>query len=63
MPAEFVVQDPSQANPPTLILVLADMARNVADKGGSTNPEVQEDLQFLQAGLTKHLTTKFHHKQ
>lgn len=50
VPAEFVVQDPTAANPPTLFLALADMARRVVDKTQSSDPEYQDDLQFLKAG-------------
>ena len=52
VPAEFVVQDPSAANPPTLFLALADMARSVADRQRSHEPDVQEELQFLRAGTS-----------
>ena len=53
VPAEFVVQDPTAANPPTLFLALADMARLVAKEdvpGTPADPERQEELEFLRAG-------------
>ena len=50
VPPEFVVQDPSAANPPTLFLALADMARSISGQKPGSNLEVQEDLQFLKAG-------------
>ena len=49
MPAEFVVQSLDAANPPTLFLVLADMARSLPPEG-TPQGEAAEDLQFLQAG-------------
>jgi hypothetical protein len=42
----------SHANPPTLLLVVASMARNVAlaQQRGSTTPEDQAELDFLNTG-------------
>lgn len=57
MPAEFVVQDPTAANPPTLFLALADMARSISDKKHASDSEVQEELQFLKAGELLHRFT------
>ncbi len=55
VPAEFIVQNPDVANPPTLFLPLADMAQRVAatkGKGPEQGQEgMQEDLEFLTAGL------------
>ena len=56
VPANFIVQSPDVANPPTLFLALADMAQAVAnastgrskDQSGSR----KEDLDFLRAGAS-----------
>jgi mannosyl-oligosaccharide glucosidase len=51
VPADFIVQSPDVANPPTLFLPLADMARRVACSGGSEMKNAgREDLEFLTAG-------------
>ena len=51
VPADFIVQSPDVANPPTLFLPLADMARRVARSGASrVNDGGREDLEFLTAG-------------
>lgn len=51
MPAEFLVQSPDVANPPTLFLALADMAQRVARSGGRADSAgAREDLQLLTAG-------------
>ena len=43
----------SHANPPTLLLVVAAMARNVAlaQQRGSHTPEDQAELEFLNTGV------------
>ena len=48
VPAEFVTQSLEAANPPTLFLVLADMARSLPP--GQPTGDAAEDLAFLQAG-------------
>lgn len=50
MPAEFVVQDPTAANPPTLFLPLADMARRLSQGTKSGPGEGDEEAVFLKAG-------------
>ena len=54
MPADFIVQSPDVANPPTLFLALADMAQAVAngsvESGEEKSSSKLEDLEFLQAG-------------
>ena len=53
VPAEFMVQDPQAANPPTLFLVLADMARGLQAADSMTPGRreiVQADADFLRAG-------------
>ena len=51
VPADFIVQSPDVANPPTLFLPLADMAQRVARSGGSRMEDGgREDLEFLTAG-------------
>ncbi len=51
VPADFIVQSPDVANPPTLFLSLADMARRVAQSGVNwDNAGSREDLEFLTAG-------------
>ena len=52
VPAEFVTQSLDAANPPTLFLVLADMARSLPDS--TATGDAAEDLQFLQAGDSLH---------
>ena len=47
VPADFVTQSLEAANPPTLFLVLADMARGLPSADKDT---AAADLQFLQAG-------------
>ncbi|KAK9863279.1 hypothetical protein WJX84_010392 [Apatococcus fuscideae] len=53
VPEEFMVQNPDAANPPTLFLVLADMARGLqaaAEGSSSRSKEVlQADADFLRA--------------
>ena len=58
VPPEFVVQDPTAANPPTLFLALADMARSISDRQPSSDPELQEELAFLKAGETPQLNRR-----
>ncbi|CAL8462054.1 g1585 [Coccomyxa elongata] len=55
VPAEFIVQSPQVANPPTLFLALADMAQRVAAAGAEEgrDPGVQEDLDFLTAAYPR----------
>lgn len=48
VPDAFVVQRTSSANPPTLFLVLSDMAREVAQ--ASREAGLQADRVFLEAG-------------
>ena len=51
VPPEFVVQDPTAANPPTLFLPLADMARQLVAKTGSSGSlEAGAEADFLRAG-------------
>ena len=50
VPAEFMVQDPQAANPPTLFLVLADMAQGLQAAGHQRSDIVQADADFLRAG-------------
>ena len=60
VPSEFVVQQPDSANPPTLFLVLAQMAEQLAqapaDTADSSSHEHQEE--FLRAAFT-HLAAWF----
>ena len=55
MPSEYIVQDMSMANPPTLFLPLADMAQRVASarrKGMLVQAgDLAEDAAFLKAGM------------
>ena len=51
VPAAFLTQSLDAANPPTLFLVLADMARALP---GADKPTAEADLQFLQAGELLH---------
>ena len=54
MPPEFMVQDPTAANPPTLFLPLADMARQLAAKAAiSSFTEGREEADFLRAGAER----------
>ena len=50
VPADFLVQSPDVANPPTLFLSLADMAQRVASTSTQRESERQEELAFLKAG-------------
>ena len=54
VPADFIVQNPDVANPPTLFLALADMAQAVATasvgRSSESTSSRTEDLNFLQAG-------------
>ncbi len=54
VPTEFMVQDPHAANPPTLFLVLADMARGLQAGGDGVgvyhSSVLQADADFLRAG-------------
>ena len=51
VPADFLVQSPDVANPPTLFLPLADMAQRVAKSSSKPDQDVQEELAFLKAGI------------
>lgn len=54
VPAEFIVQRPDVANPPTLFLPLADMAQRIAAAKGPKalkQEGVKEDVQFLTSGI------------
>lgn len=50
VPADFLVQSPDVANPPTLFLPLADMAQRVAKAGSQLDEDGREELVFLKAG-------------
>ena len=50
VPADFLVQSPDVANPPTLFLSLADMAQRVASTSSQQESDTQEELAFLKAG-------------
>ncbi len=50
VPADFLVQSPDVANPPTLFLPLADMAQRVAKAGSQIDEDGREELAFLKAG-------------
>ena len=50
VPADFLVQSPDVANPPTLFLSLADMAQRVAGTCSQHGSDTQEELAFLKAG-------------
>ena len=57
VPADFIVQSPDVANPPTLFLALADMAQAVANASTGRGKDKiggrKEDLEFLQAGACR----------
>lgn len=52
MPEEYIVQQPTSANPPTLFLALAQMADQVAAAASDAQASqvLQEQEQFLKAG-------------
>ena len=52
VPEEYIVQQPTSANPPTLFLVLAQMADQVAAAASdaSASKALQDQEQFLKAG-------------
>lgn len=50
VPDEYVMQHPTSANPPTLFLVLAQMASQIATALPSTAETLHQE-QFLQAGM------------
>lgn len=50
VPADFLVQSPDVANPPTLFLSLADMAQRVVSPSRQHGSDTQEELAFLKAG-------------
>ena len=52
VPEEYVVQQPTSANPPTLFLVLAQMADQIAAAASdaSLSSAMQEQQHFLKAG-------------
>lgn len=53
VPAEFIAQRPNTANPPTLFLPLADLARQFADARPTTHmdfAELDEQMRFLSVG-------------
>lgn len=53
VPAEFIVQQPDSANPPTLFLVLAQMADDFAASAaqpGGNREDMQHQEEFLRAG-------------
>lgn len=56
VPEEYIVQDPSSANPPTLFLPLAQMANQIA--AAASDPPASQALhdqkQFLLAGKLQH---------
>ena len=56
VPAEYIVQQPTSANPPTLFLALAQMADEVAAAASdaSASKAVQDQEQFLKAGKPLH---------
>jgi Glycosyl hydrolase family 63 C-terminal domain len=57
VPSEFVAQRPNTANPPTLFLALADLARQVAASRPITYHEaaqLDEELRFLSTGWASH---------
>eukprot|EP00195_Chlamydomonas_chlamydogama_P007994 CAMPEP_0202898164 /NCGR_PEP_ID=MMETSP1392-20130828/6754_1 /ASSEMBLY_ACC=CAM_ASM_000868 /TAXON_ID=225041 /ORGANISM="Chlamydomonas chlamydogama, Strain SAG 11-48b" /LENGTH=860 /DNA_ID=CAMNT_0049584015 /DNA_START=924 /DNA_END=3506 /DNA_ORIENTATION=- len=47
VPAEFVVQDPSHANPPSLFLPIMNMARQLQRAAASQDADLPEVQQFL----------------
>lgn len=61
VPEEFIGQQPTSANPPTLFLALAQMADQIAAAASdpSASQDLQEQEQFLKAG--KPLHTSQHH--
>ena len=66
MPADFLVQSPDVANPPTLFLPLADMAQVIASAAPASQQSdaslagsAQEDLEFLRAGVCARQTIHF----
>lgn len=52
MPEEFIAQQPTSANPPTLFLALAQMADQIAAAASndSASKALQDQEQFLNAG-------------
>ena len=52
VPEEYIVQQPTSANPPTLFLVLAQMADQIAAAASDASPSkaLQDQEQFLKAG-------------
>ncbi|CAL5220064.1 g2015 [Coccomyxa viridis] len=56
VPADFLVQSPDVANPPTLFLPLADMAQRVAKAGSQIDEDGREELAFLKAAYPRLLT-------
>ena len=52
VPEEYIVQQPTSANPPTLFLVLAQMADQIAAAASdaSASKALQDQEQFLKAG-------------
>lgn len=59
VPADFLVQSPDVANPPTLFLPLADMAQRVARSSSKPDQDVEEELAFLKAGIGSPTSDKF----
>ena len=54
VPAEFLAQDPAGANPPTLLLPLAAMARRVAAAaGGGDHAQAADEAAFLAAAFPR----------
>lgn len=52
VPEEYIVQQPTSANPPTLFLALAQMADQIAAAASdaSASKALQDQEQFLKAG-------------
>ncbi len=52
VPAEYITQHPTSANPPTLFLVLSQMANQIAaaSTAASSSGQLQDQEQFLKAG-------------
>lgn len=52
VPEAFVMQDPGAANPPTLFLPLAGMAREVADASPAARRagDLKEQVDFISTG-------------